>query len=243
MSVRLKRRIAIAAIGIGVVGLGGSALAASSSGGDSFLGDVAKRLGVSQSKLQSAIDGAVKDRLNQLVKEGKLTQAQANAIEKRMQQHGEAHLPGPFGGPFGFGDHDRFGGPGPGFGFRIGGPMMGSLDTAATYLGVSEPALARDLRSGKTLAAVARAQGKPVSGLEAAMLAPAKTRLDSAVSAGRLTKAQEGKLLQMVTAGIDRLVTKGFPMFRGEMHHGFGGGPMWGGGSSPNGGSTASFNF
>jgi len=85
MSAVLKRRIVIAAVALGAVGLGGSALAASSSSGNPFLGDVAKRLGISQTKLQSAIDGAIKDRLNQLVKEGKLTQAQANAIQKRMQ--------------------------------------------------------------------------------------------------------------------------------------------------------------
>jgi len=242
MSARLKRRIVIAAVVLGVVGLGGSALAASSSGGNSFLGDVAQRLGISQTKLQSAINGAVKDRLNQLVKQGKLTQAQANAIEKRMQAHGGAQLPGPFVGPFGgFSHHGHFGGPRPGFGF--GGPVMGSFQTAATYLGVSEQALMSDLRSGKTLAAVAKAKGKSVSGLEQAMIAPAKSKLDSAVKDGHLTKAQESTFLQMLSAGVDRLVTKGFPSFHG-MHHGFDGGPMWGGGpkggGSNSGGTSAS---
>lgn len=238
MSARLKRRIVIAAVAVGVVGLGGSALAASSSGGNSFLGDVATRLGVSQSKLQSAIDGAVKDRLNQLVKDGKLTRAQANAIEQRMQEHGGAVSP--FG--FGFGDRDHFGGPRPGFGFRFGGPVMGSLATAATYLGVSEQSLVSDLRSGKTLAAIAQAKGRSVSGLEAAMLAPAKSKLDSAVTDGHLTRAQEGRVLQMLSAGIDRLVTKGFQRCPGGDHRGFDGGPMWGGGAPGGGwgGTTAS---
>ena len=81
MSGRLKRRIVIAAVVLGVVGLGGTALATSSSGGNSFLNDVARRLGVAPAKLQGAINGAVTDRLNQLVKQGKLTRAQANAIE------------------------------------------------------------------------------------------------------------------------------------------------------------------
>jgi predicted DNA-binding protein (UPF0251 family) len=243
MSARLKRRIVIAAVVLGVVGLGGTALAASSSGGNSFLGDVAKRLGISQTKLQSAINGAVKDRLNQLVKQGKLTQAQANAIEKRMQQKGGAQLPGPFAAPFGgFGHHDRFGAPRAGFGFRFGGPVMGSFQTAAKYLGVSEQTLMSDLRSGKTLAAIAKAKGKSVSGLEAAMVAPAKAKLASAVKGGHLSKAQESKLLQMLSAGVDRLVTKGFPKFAGGAHHGFDGGPMWGGSKgagSSNGGAPA----
>jgi AraC-like DNA-binding protein len=244
MSARLKRRIVIAAVVLGVVGLGGTALAASSSSGNTFLGDVAKRLGISQSKLQTAINGAVKDQLNQLVKDGKLTQAQANAIEKRMQQKGGAGLPG----PFGFGRHGHFEGPRPGFGFRFGGPAMGSFDTAAKYLGVSESALVSDLRSGKTLAAVAKAKGKSVSGLEAAMLAPAKSKLDAAVTDGHMTKAQESSFLKMLSDGIDRLVTKGFPKFGGGWHHGSDGGP-WGtpkgGGSTGNGGSgggsTAAF--
>jgi hypothetical protein len=241
MSARLKRRIVIAAVALGAVGLGGSALAASSSSGNSFLGDVAKRLGISQTKLQAAIDGAIKDRLNQLVKEGKLTQAQANAIEKRIQAHGGAKLPGPFGGPFGFGDREHFGGPRMGFGFRFGGPVMGSFDNAAKYLGVSEQSLMSDLRSGKTLAQIAKAKGKSVSGLEQAMLAPAKSKLDSAVTAGHLTKAQESRIVKMLSAGIDRLVTKGFPAFHAGMHHGFDGGPMWGHSDDGGGSNAAQF--
>jgi AraC-like DNA-binding protein len=245
MSARLKRRIVIAAVVLGVVGLGGTALGASSSSGNPFLGDVAKRLGISQSKLQTAINGAVKDQLNQLVKDGKLTQAQANAIEKRMQQKGGAGLPA-----FGFGRHDHFDGPRPGFGFgfRFGGRGTDSFQTAAKYLGVSESALMSDLRSGKTLAAVAKAQGKSVSGLETAMIAPAKSKLDAAVKDGHMSKTQETRFLKMLSDGIDRLVTKGFPKFDGGRHHGFDDGP-WGapkgGGSNGSGGSgggsTAAF--
>jgi predicted DNA-binding protein (UPF0251 family) len=230
MSAHLKRRIVVAAVVLGAGGLGGSALAASSSGGSSFLGDVANRLGISQAKLQSAIDGAVTDRLDQLVKEGKLTQAQANAIEKQIERHG-AQFPAPFSGPFGpfpprgaprpphvfFG----FGPPRPFFGFGFGGPIAGPFQAAATYLGVSDATLARDLRSGKTLAAIATAKGRSVSGLEAAMIAPAKAKLDAAVTAGRLSKVQESRILRMLSTGIHHLVTGGFPPFRDA--------PMWGG--------------
>jgi hypothetical protein len=100
MSGRLKRRIVIAAFVLGVVGLGGTALATSSSGGDPFVNDVAGRLGIAPAKLQAAINGAISDRLNQLVKQGKLTRAQAKAIEQRIKQHGGVM---PFAGPFGGG--------------------------------------------------------------------------------------------------------------------------------------------
>jgi hypothetical protein len=230
VSGRLKRRIVIAAVVLGVVGLGGTALATSSSGGNSFLNDVAHRLGVAPAKLQGAINGAVTDRLNQLVKQGKLTQAQANAIEKRMQARGGVMpFAGPSVGPFGgFAHHGFRGGPRPSFGF---GPM-GSLQTAATYLGISQDALGKDLRSGKTLATIAKANAKSVSGLETAMLAPARAHLDSAVKAGRLTKSQESRFLKMLSGGIDRLVTQGF-RFGGPMHHDWDGDHGMGGGTKP----------
>ncbi len=224
MSGRVKRRIVIAAVVLGVVGLGGTALATSSGGSNPFVNDVAGRLGIAPAKLQAAINGAISDRLNQLVRQGKLTRAQANAIEQRMKQHGGAMpFAGPFGGPFGGGAfHHQFrGGPRPGFGFA--GPM-GSLQTAATYLGVSQAALVKDLRSGKTLAAVAKANGKSVSGLEAALLAPIQKHLAAAVSGGHLSKAQEARFLKMISHGIDRMVTNGFHFgfgFGGPMHHGW----------------------
>ncbi len=219
---RLKRPIVIAAVVLGVAGLGGTALATSSSGGNSFFDDVAHRLGVSPAKLQSAVNGALADRLNQLVKQGKLTRAQANAILKHAKDHGGAF---PFGGP----DH-HFGGPGhPGFRhhgfgprpFLAPGPMGGPLAGAAKYLGVSAADLMKDLRSGKTLAAIAKANGKSVSGLESVLVAPAKAHLAAAVKDGHLTKAQEKRFLAMLTKGIDGFVTHGFH-FGMRMGHGWG---------------------
>jgi hypothetical protein len=229
VSARLKRRIVIAALALGVAGLGGSALASSSSAGNTFFDDVARHLGVSPAKLQTAINQAQVDRLNQLVKQGKLTKAQAGAIEKQMKQnHGVPF--GPFGGPFG----TPFGGPPPfrnhhfrGHGnpipFFFGSPMD-SLQTAATYLGVSPQALGGDLRSGKTLAAIANAKGKSVSGLEKAMLAASKKQLDSAVKAKRLTAAQESRVLEALSNRINTFVTQGFHFgFGGPMHFGWDG--------------------
>jgi hypothetical protein len=219
---RLKSRIVVVALVLGVVGLGGTALASSSSSGNSFFDDVAHHLGITPAKLQSAVNQAQADQLNQLVKQGKLTKAQANAIEKRLKQHGSLHFGVPFGGPFGgFGHHSfrGFHGPAP---FFFGSPMA-SLQTAAKYLGLSQAALAKDLRSGKTPAAIAKAQGKSASGLEQAILAASKAQLDKAVSAGRLTKSQEAMFLKGLSKGIDQLVTKGF-----HFHFGFGG-PMHGG--------------
>jgi hypothetical protein len=229
VSARLKRRIVIAALVLGVAGLGGSALASSSSAGNTFFDDVARHLGVSPAKLQTAINQAQVDRLNQLVKQGKLTKAQAGAIEKQMQQHNGmpfGSFGGPFGTPFGgphpFGNH-HFRGHGLPMPFFFGSPMD-SLQTAATYLGISPQALGSDLRSGKTLAAIAKAKGKSASGLETAMLAASKKQLDSAVKAKRLTAAQESTFLKALSSRIDMLVTKGFHFgLGGPMHFGWDG--------------------
>jgi len=52
-----------------------------------YLQDLAKRLGVSVSTLQQDSLAAGQDMLAQMVKDGKLTQSQANAIKQKVQSH------------------------------------------------------------------------------------------------------------------------------------------------------------
>ena len=80
------------------------------------------------------------------------------------------------------------------------------LKAAAQYLQLDRAALAKDVRSGQTLAQIAAARGKSVSGLEAAMVSAAKEKLDAAVTAGKLSAAQEQTKLQRVQKLVDRLV-------------------------------------
>ena len=80
------------------------------------------------------------------------------------------------------------------------------LRAAAQYLGIDRAVLAKDVRSGQTLAQIAGARGKSVSGLEAAMVAAVKTKLDTAVTAGRLTSAREQQVLARVQKVVARLV-------------------------------------
>lgn len=94
-------------------------------------------------------------------------------------------------------------------GFR-GGAFV-NMRAAATYLGVASSQLQRDLRSGKSLAAVAKAQGKTVQGLEQAMVTAAKSQLAHAVSAGRMSAAQEQQQLATLQQRIAQLVNRTFP--------------------------------
>jgi uncharacterized coiled-coil protein SlyX len=81
----------------------------------------------------------------------------------------------------------------------------------ASYLGLTTAQLREQLRSGKTLAQIAVAQGKTVSGLEAAIYADVQAHLDKAVAGGRLSSAQEQALLARLKARLDDVVNHAFP--------------------------------
>jgi AraC-like DNA-binding protein len=226
MRLPLKRKLAIGATVTAAAAFAGGAYAATQSGGTSrqaFLGDVAKRLGVSPKQLTDALKGAFDDQLAAAVAAGKLTQAQANAIKRRVPQKG--------GPPFGFGGARRFGAPrlfgGPGHPFP--GAHEGRFAAAAKYLGLTEAQLAKQLAAGKSLAQIASARGKSVSGLKAAMTAAVKARLDKTAAAKMLTSAQEQQILSRLSSVLDAQINdKGFaPRFRQQgFRRGFGPGGM-----------------
>jgi hypothetical protein len=82
----------------------------------------------------------------------------------------------------------------------------GLLQTAATFLGMSVSDLQTALKSGKTLADEAKAQGKNVSDLVTALVAPVKKNLDQAVTDGKITSAQETTILNHITDNVTNLV-------------------------------------
>jgi hypothetical protein len=228
----LKRKLAIGAAGIAVLGGGGAAYAVNKSNDNdrqAFLGDVAKRLNVTPDKLNSALKGAFEDRLAAAVKAGRLTQAQADKIKKQVEQNGGPPVLGPPGARgFGAGGPrllHRFGGP--------GGPVHDGIDAAAKYLGLTDKQLLGKLKAGKSLADVAGDQSKSVDGLKSAIKGSVKSYLDQAVKAKKLTQAQEDKILGNLDQRLNDLVNrKGLgprPGFRK-------GGPAWGakrGGNRP----------
>lgn len=226
-----RRLAALAAVGV-VAGLGGAAVAvaqgsSSTSQGppaavtaeqDAFLAALAKNLGVDVAKLKSAIKDAALERLDAAVKAGTITSDEAAEIRKAIEA-GNLPLFGlPLRGPHGMhgmhGDH---------------GAM---LSAAADYLGLTSAELVSELRSGKSLADVAKAKGKSVDGLEQAMLNAAKAKLDAAVKAGRLTADEAKQILDRLQAKISDIVNgtlPGPPGFEGHhFGHGFGSGHDFG---------------
>ncbi len=226
----LKRNLVIGLAALVVAAFAGGAYAATQSSGPStrqaFLNDVAKRLHVTPQQLSSALNGAAVDQLQAQVKAGRLTQAQANALEQRLRSGGPAPLlpltpglapPGPRG--FKAGPPGTFGAGPLGFGF--GGFGLGG---AASYLGLTNAQLMQQLQSGKSLAQIATSKGMTVAGLEQAMTAPIKKALDTAVSRKAITAAKEKQILSRFSASLSqRINQKGFfsapklrrPLFRG----------------------------
>src|SRR3954452_12612724 len=87
----VRRKLAIGASGLVVLGGGVAAYAVNKANDNprqAFLGDVAKRLNVTPQKLNDAIKGAFEDRLDAAVKAGRLTQAQADQIKKKVEPGG-----------------------------------------------------------------------------------------------------------------------------------------------------------
>src|SRR5664280_2961376 len=82
------------------------------------------------------------------------------------------------------------------------------ITAAASYLGLSRTDLQTQLQAGKSLADVAQAQGKSVSGLEGAMVTAIKSNLDANTT---LTADQKAAILAQVKSHIDTMVNTTHP--------------------------------
>jgi hypothetical protein len=220
---RVKRYIIVsAAVAAAAAGAGGAIAATSGDDGkkaeQSILDDAAKRLNVSPDELRSALSAAEDAQLDQAVKDGKLTQAQADAIKAHRKQDGRV-LGGPgVGGPrgpgFGVGG-DRFPGFGRGLGFKFG--PGGALDSAASALGLKLSDLTAKLRAGKSIADVAKDQGKSLDDVKKAITDGVTKELDQAVKDKKITDAQRTEILKELDEHLDDLVTRSFD---GPLHGG-----------------------
>jgi hypothetical protein len=203
---RSRKTLTIAVAALALVGGGGAAIAAaqdSSSSDQSFLDSVARHLGISSQKLEDATKAAAVDQVDAALKEGKITQAQADELKARIQS---GEFP-PFAGPLL--------GPRSGHFHRGAPPLFGEkLSAAADYLGLSEAELRTKLSAGRSLADIAKARGKSVDGLKQAILDEAEKKLDQLVEDGELTRAEADELLARMKSRIDDLVDHGMFRFR-----------------------------
>jgi outer membrane murein-binding lipoprotein Lpp len=174
-----------------------------------IINDAARQLGVEPQELSNALEQALKNRVDEAVRDGRLTREEGARLKERIDA----------------GDAPLFGlGPEPGFGFRHDGPgpFEAKFEAAAEYLGMTQAELQRALRGGKSLAQVARDRGKSVEGLVDALVANAEAKLERAVEAGKLTEAEKREMLSGLRERLTDIVNGRFPQppepsFRDEM--------------------------
>ncbi len=161
---------------------------------DLFLQRLAAGLGVSVERLRAAAVAAGNATIDQAVRGGDISQDRAADLKARLQ---DAPLNfGRFGGRGGPDSqrgqmNDR--GPRAGFGQAI-------VSAVARTLGLSEQALAQQLRQGQTVRQLAQARGVSTQTVRAAAVTALRTSLNAEVQAGRLSQAQAGQLLARAQA-------------------------------------------
>ena len=198
-----KSTLAALAAGAVVVVVAGAGAAVAATRGDTpqqarqtELNDAAKELGVAPAKLREALENVLERRVDAAVADGRLTRGQGDELKARIAAGnfpllmpllhvGRGHAHGP-------------------------ATRFAKLEAAASYLGVDRAELRQALRSGKSLADVARQNGKSVDGLVAALTKEATERLDAAVAAGRLTDAQRDELSSRLEERIRSFVNRTF---------------------------------
>ncbi|HEX5299682.1 MAG TPA: hypothetical protein VFW50_22065 [Streptosporangiaceae bacterium] len=95
------------------------------------------------------------------------------------------------------------------------------MTTAADYLGLSLTQLRTQLHAGKSLADIATAQGKPVSGLKDAILAAVTSRVNADTA---LTAQQKAAMISQFKSHLDAMINTDMGMGMGR---GPGSGPGW----------------
>jgi hypothetical protein len=193
-----NHKIAIVAVlALSVIAVGGAVGATQltpKQESEAIINDAAEQLGVQPSELSDALKQALKNRVDDAVEDGRLTEEQGRRMKERIDA-GEV----PF---FGLG---------PRFHKHFGGPFHGKLEAATEYLGMTQAQLREALEDGKTLAQVAKDRGKSVDGLVDALVKGAEQKLQDAVEEGRLTKAEKSEMLEGLRDRITDMVNGRFP--------------------------------
>jgi hypothetical protein len=158
---------------------------------NNFISHLSSDLGKTQAQVNAAIQKAIGETLADEVKNKDLTQAQADAIKKRLTSQP----------PCALGGFNKV--PDPGASAKIGAYTQQLLSAAASALGISDAQLKTDLASGMSLSQIAAAQKPPVTEAQfrTNLIAKLKPLLDTAVTNKQLTATQEQAILQHLQTG------------------------------------------
>ena len=209
--------VALLVAGLGAAGaIAASGIFSSNDESEAVIVDAASQLGVEPSELSDALKQALKNRIDEAVDDGRLTEERASELKERIEADDYPLLFGRGGhrGPGGLGVYGRHG-------------HFEALATAASFLGLTETELREELED-KTLAEIAKEQGKTVAGLVQQLVATQTKRIDDAVTEGKLTQEQATELKAALQERMEALVNGELRRSRDGRHHRF-----WPGSGSP----------
>jgi hypothetical protein len=163
--------------------------AASSAACSDFMKHFAVEISKTQAQINSAFQKAIADTLADEVKSGQITQAQADAIKKKLVNQTPCTLPATA--------------PRAGSAAKpsITAYMQQYLAAAASALGISQAQLTADLKAHQSLSQVAAAQHVSEADFRTKVIASLKPTLDKAVTSKTITSAQEQTLLKQLQTG------------------------------------------
>jgi len=160
----------------------------SSTACSNFMKHFAVEISKSQAEINSAFQKAIADTLADEVKSNQITQAQADAIKKKLANQTPCALPAA--APHGGGNKAE-----------IAAYMQQYVAAAALALGITEAQLKADLAGGQSLSQVATAQKVSEADFRSKLINNLKPALDKAVTDKKLTADQETAILNRLKTG------------------------------------------
>lgn len=195
--------------------------------GDTFWAALAAKLGVSADDLKAKAVETRKEMIDQAVKDGRITQAQADAIKQGITSNNiiapiplprtaQGNVPNPPGrgfGPFHNPGQGNKQNPAPNFGHVFPGMLFGRgtfgadfqvLEAVAKALKLDGKALITQMAQGKTLAEIAKAQGVDEATIKQAIIDARKAQIDQLLAYGLISQVQADQLkAQLAPENID----------------------------------------
>lgn len=157
---------------------------------ETFLSKFAANLGVTVDQVKTAGKDAASSTVDDLVAQGKLTQAQATKLKDKISS-------------------------GQGFGLRrflqnrrAAKVKAGIAKSAADAIGIDVSELRAAFQNGSSIAEVAGQHNVSVDAVKTGITDDAKAKLDAAVQAGKITQAREDTALQNLASKLDEIVNK-----------------------------------
>jgi hypothetical protein len=172
------------------------------------LAEVAEAENKQLADVKAAVRAALAADLDQAVQDNRLTRERADEILEVFDERFDAFAQRS--GPVLRGRHH--GGPG----FAFGGlrfDLRQEARAAAQALGLTRRELVDRLRDGDTLADIAKAEGKDLADVEAAVRKAFKAGLDAAVADGKITRARADEVLETFDDTFDELARRELPVF------------------------------